>query len=260
MKKILTIGILLLFIGLIFTPLYGGSSPFDDTTPPVTTHSLDPPEPDGDNNWYVSNVTVTLNATDDLSGVKTIYYRISEGGWKQGEWKNYSSDIVKFVMNHDCLIDGLIEYYAVDYAGNQEEIKSFNGIDIDQLPPEANATLELYKEDGFWYVDFILIVEDACSGCVCRIEFFINDGLQEIIEGRGPDYVFTIQWSFDFPKHTFWFYCYDEAGNVAIVFIDPSDIKPPLKNQNYFEFFLGWLYRFSILQKILTVLGSIYFW
>ena len=52
---------------------------YDDTTPPVTTHSLDPPEPDGWNGWYVSDVNVTLTATDDESGVKEIKYCVNRG-------------------------------------------------------------------------------------------------------------------------------------------------------------------------------------
>lgn len=43
---------------------------FDEhTTPPVTILSLNPPESDGDNGWYLSDVAVTLNATDDITNI-----------------------------------------------------------------------------------------------------------------------------------------------------------------------------------------------
>jgi len=38
----------------------------NDTTPPVTTISFGPLYPDGYNGWYVSDVTITLEATDDM--------------------------------------------------------------------------------------------------------------------------------------------------------------------------------------------------
>ena len=44
-----------------------------DTTPPTTTLSLVGSQ--GGIGWYVSDVTVTLDATDDLTSVATTYYR-----------------------------------------------------------------------------------------------------------------------------------------------------------------------------------------
>ncbi|GAH12804.1 unnamed protein product, partial [marine sediment metagenome] len=51
-----------------------------DTTPPYTEIILDGTM--GDNNWYVSVVTVTLNATDEGSGVESTWYRVDSGYWK----------------------------------------------------------------------------------------------------------------------------------------------------------------------------------
>ena len=76
--KTLAVDVILLFIGMGINPAIANN---DDTTPPITTHTLDPPEPDGLNGWYVSNVNVTLTATDDMSGVNVTYYRINGGEW-----------------------------------------------------------------------------------------------------------------------------------------------------------------------------------
>ncbi|GAH74151.1 unnamed protein product, partial [marine sediment metagenome] len=51
-----------------------------DTTPPVTTCALDG-EKEGD--VYISSVTVTLNATDDMSGVNYTMYCVDRGEWYQ---------------------------------------------------------------------------------------------------------------------------------------------------------------------------------
>ena len=105
---------------------------FDDTTPPVTTITFDPPVPNGLNGWYVTDVNVTLNATDDLSGVKTIYYQINGG-----PLESHDGDYFNFTLDHDCL-DGYIEYYSVDNEGNVEQVKSVR-ISIDQLPRGGSA-------------------------------------------------------------------------------------------------------------------------
>ncbi|EMR74601.1 PKD domain protein [Thermoplasmatales archaeon SCGC AB-540-F20] len=186
--------------------------------PPITIISLYPPYTDGDNGWYVSNVTVYLEACDDEE-VSNIYYRVAGG-----EWMNHSGDVISFILDYDCLNGGLIEYYAIDNLGFQEEIKS-KSIDMDQLPPDIGDPIwEAFKEGGKWYVTFLVNATDACSG-IDRVEMFINDGEHEIIVGAGPTYEFVVEWSKAFKSVTFWFYCYDVAGNVASVSVDGSDIE-----------------------------------
>ena len=251
MNKLITLGIMLLFLGMTISSTTGIIVSNDDTTPPVTTCALDPPDPDGDNGWYVSNVTVTLNATDDMSGVKAIYYKIPGS-----EWKNHTGDFLIFILDYDCLI-GRIEFYSVDNAGNQEETKSVR-INIDQLPPDIEeVTWEAFQDPpiyGLWYVTFTVNATDACSG-IDRVETFINDGEHEIIVGAGPTYEFIIEWSPVFKSVTFWFYCYDEAGNVASVSVNGSDIKSYSYSQSYRTLFLRWLDRFPLLQCLLDILG-----
>ncbi|GAI08214.1 unnamed protein product, partial [marine sediment metagenome] len=85
-----------------------------DTTPPVTTHKFDGIT--GDNNWYKSNVAVTLTAEDypppsEPSGVDYTKYQIDEGGWK-----TYKAP---FVVSDDG--KHTLYYYSVDFAGNVED-------------------------------------------------------------------------------------------------------------------------------------------
>ena len=190
-KKIMVLSIIVLLIGMSITSSGGNTIFSDDTTPPVTTCTLDPPGPDGLNGWYVSNVFVRLNATDDISGVKEIHFRLAES-----EWLVQSGDEVIFLLPHDCLIDGLIEFYAVDYAENQEEIKSYCCIDIDQVPPDIALSFEVIggnPVDG-WDIAFTAEAMDDCSGME-RVEFYLNDVLQETVTGPGPLYEWTFHYS-----------------------------------------------------------------
>jgi len=183
LSKTLVIGVIFLFIGMSFQSSIGFSN-YDDTTPPVTTCTLDPPEPDGLNGWYVSDVTVTLNATDDMSGVDFTYYRI------KFEWWLLYSEPFTLPFDGD---DILIEYYSVDYAGNVEDVKSFM-LDIDQTPPEIDLCYESdYDLSLGWIWLCTSTATDSMSG-MDRVEFYINDILQETIYGPGPYY----EWIWDY--------------------------------------------------------------
>jgi hypothetical protein len=158
----------------------------DDTTPPVSTHTLDPPEPDGNNSWYVSDVNVTLNATDDLSGVKEIRYTINGGAQQVIPGDNGS-----FILSEDG-DDIYVEYWAIDNSGNAEKKNSFT-IDIDQTPPEIEITYEVIGGNPLrgWDFEFTATATDAMSG-VEKVEFWYNGVLQDTVYGPGPEYQWTL--------------------------------------------------------------------
>ena len=180
LTKTLVFGIILLLIGISVTPSIGISNN-DDTTPPVTTHTLDPPEPNGNNGWYVSNVTVELTATDDLSGVKEI--RISICGDPEIV---IPGNYVHFFLDEDC--NYYVDYWAIDNAGNVEP-KNRLYINIDKTAPDVRLIYEVfyyysYRELRF---KFTAIATDDISGME-RVEFFIDNEHQETIYGIGPEY------------------------------------------------------------------------
>ncbi|MEU2623525.1 hypothetical protein ABZ642_36400 [Streptomyces sp. NPDC007157] len=85
-----------------------------DTTPPVTKATTAPP-PDG-HGVHHSNVTVTLTATDHVSGVARTEYNLDGRGWKQ-----YTSRIkVRGDGKH------LLLFHSVDHAQNHESAKSLS--------------------------------------------------------------------------------------------------------------------------------------
>ena len=174
-RNILAIGITFLLLSVAVTPIIGISNN-DDTTPPVTTISFNPPIPNGENGWYVSDVTVRLNATDDLSGVNVTYYRIDGG-----KWVIYESP---FIISEDG-DDILIEFYSVDKAGNVEEVKS-QRLDIDQTEPYMEIFWEYIGGDPLsgWELLIEAWATDDMSG-MNRVEFRL-DNAYETVYGPGP--------------------------------------------------------------------------
>jgi flagellar hook assembly protein FlgD len=93
-----------------------------DGTPPVT--KAVPASTAGANGWIVSPVKVTLTATDKMSGVKSISWRVNEG------------DVYAYDTVATLTANGVREfqYRAVDKAGVRETWKSIT-FRIDTKPP-----------------------------------------------------------------------------------------------------------------------------
>ena len=156
-RKSIAFGIILMFVGISSFSISSGGLPRDDTTPPVTTATLNPPETNGDNGWYTCDVWVTLNATDNESGVNATYYRIDDGVWQL-----YTGPFPLFN-------DGIhhIGYYSDDNMGNIEPMQSVQ-CNIDQTAPTVNLTIKL-RWDMFPKL-FIANCNDETSG-MDRVEF-----------------------------------------------------------------------------------------
>lgn len=115
--KILALGIILLFV-CSSVPIVSA----DDITPPVTTHTIDGVM--GENNFYISDVVVTLNATDDLSGVNVTQYTT----W--GPLYVYSEPLIFAGEGAE-----IVGYRSIDNAGNVEATKLTPTFAIDKYPP-----------------------------------------------------------------------------------------------------------------------------
>jgi len=85
-----------------------GTAGSEDTTPPVTNCSL---AGDLEGDVYTSDVTVTLTATDDDSGVNYTMYKIDGGTWE-------TYDAAPFVVSGNG--EHTVAFYSVDIAGNEE--------------------------------------------------------------------------------------------------------------------------------------------
>src|SRR2546423_7320348 len=124
-----------------------------DTVAPVTTASLSGTS--GSNGWFISAVTVYLNASDATSGVGNITYRIDGG-----TWSTYAGPFVLAEGRHT------VDFYATDQAGILES-KVTRTILVDTTRPSTNATLSGTPGHNPWYITGVTVylnASDATSG------------------------------------------------------------------------------------------------
>jgi len=184
-----------------------------DCYPPTTYCFFDPSVPNGLCGWYVSNVTVTLNAIDNESGVNRTYCNLLPPGEVFTEPINISEDGIYNIV-----------FESIDNVGNTECMKSVT-LKIDKTPPNGTLEWVIHRIGCFkWKIIFYVNISEDLSG-IDKIEFYLNDYLQDTISGPGPIYgwVFTFYYKEEWAlKIVVW----DSAGNNATFIINLSDIHP----------------------------------
>jgi hypothetical protein len=187
------------------TPTIERANFVDDTTPPVTTIDFDPCTPDGDNDWYTDYVEACLHAMDDLSGVKTIYYRVDGG-----EWKNHNGEYLYFIVDESG--EHVVEYYSIDNAGNMEDVKSAT-FKMDLEKPIAKCDWSQISKYKF---KFTIDASDETSG-INRVEFWWDDEYQYTDYEPPYEWILEISDGNDVAKQDFIypFYVFDNAGLVT---------------------------------------------
>ncbi|MCD6506399.1 PQQ-binding-like beta-propeller repeat protein [Candidatus Poribacteria bacterium] len=188
-----------------------------DSLPPETTISISGTA--GDNNWYISDVTLTLFATDTGSGVKETKYKIGSGSWQ-----DYSSPST-------ISTEGIttIYYYSVDNADNQEDERS-REIKIDKTKPTGSISINNGAETANSApVTLTLSASDAISGMGEGAQMrFSNDG--DTWSTPEP-FSTTKQWTLSSGDGTKTVYVKykDVAGNWSDAFSDTIllDTTPP---------------------------------
>jgi hypothetical protein len=229
-------------------PIVERANYVDDTTPPVTTITFDPPEPDGLCGWYVSNVTIIMNATDDISGVNKIYYSINSEPWQV-----YDEPIL---LHQNGVFN--IVYFSIDNAGNIEFPK-LSYLKIDQTPPEIEFTYVWSGKKPPYTFTYIINAIDTTSGII-RVDLYLNAELQYTFFEPGP-YIYIIweiQWV-PVPKSIFRAIAYNFAGlSTYDDIIDPKLSKNRIINAPFLSFLQNFIQShpnlFPILQKLLQSL------
>jgi hypothetical protein len=172
-----------------------------DSTAPVT--SVLTSEKDS-NGWYNSEVHVTLNAVDSLSGVNSTEYRIGT----EGSWLPYTE---AFVITEEG--SNLVQYRSTDNAGNQEDIKEAV-IKIDKTKPSFSLKVDgntLNENAAFEdYLPLTFQAEDSLSG-IATAKIKLNDNTYSLDSGNAS---LNIDMAGKIGSNTAYITVVDKAGNV----------------------------------------------
>ncbi len=196
-----------------------------DATPPVVQIIVDPPNPNGQNGWYITNPSISFNVYDPPlngtsvpgSGIASIMFKIDDGCWM-----TYTGP---FVITADGTHS--ITVMAIDRVGNigMSEILSYK---VDT----HNPTITLSKKIGFNSITFTANVSDFGSG-VERV-VFSTDYEQVTIYEPGP-YIWRLS-PIPGPNGTnVKAQVFDYAGRSSIVFsgsITPQAAPQPQQCQS----------------------------
>ena len=173
----------------------------EDTTPPTTTITLNPPAPNGNNGWYTTSVSFNLTCTDDSSGCNATYFCVD----------TINTCNPENVFQQEQLINEsnvwYVRFYSVDNAGNVEEIKSVE-IKIDMESPlfEAIQHSPQEPEEGE-QLTISANATDNLSG-VERIELYVNDALKSTCNSSSCTFTITTPSTL-----VYYLVAYDNAGN-----------------------------------------------
>ncbi|HWR63048.1 MAG TPA: Ig-like domain-containing protein, partial [Candidatus Thermoplasmatota archaeon] len=181
--------------------------PPPDDIPPVTNATVSGNV--GQNDWYVTNVQVTLIAVDfggELPmGVNNTYYSINDPD--PTTWELYTTPIV---VDDHCF-HGTVYFYSDDkkIPPNVEEVKNVS-FKIDQDPP-------IFTDYTFTPVNFMkdewlckATGVDSCSGIVL-VEFYVDGTLIGNVTGEPYEFEFDGK-----PTNNSQALAYDAAGNSAL--------------------------------------------
>lgn len=130
-----------------------------DTQPPALELAMTVPAPSG---WHTSAVTLFANASDSISGLSLVEYRVNSSEWQSGSSVTVADDG-----------EYVVQFRAVDQAGNQS-LSLPQSFRVDQTPPtSAFDNLPPQKVSG----DLVIQGNsfDALSG-LSSVEISIDGG------------------------------------------------------------------------------------
>jgi len=154
----------------------------------------------GEDGWFVSAVTVYLNASGGVGGVNHTYYEIDYGAWQE-----YTAPFV--VADSGGYT---IRYYSVDTDGN-EEIVSSTLLKIDTQAPQVVKIGQISDGNGtahWWYT-----LRDNNSG-INRSQYSLDNGTSwtEVDDLTSVNTTSSFQ---EIGSHTIMIKVWDNASNYA---------------------------------------------
>ena len=168
-------------------------TPVVDTTPPVTTAN------GADDAWHRTNVTLTMSATDDGSGVSFTEYAVDGGAWVR-------AGVVTVSLGRKGSNSGVhvVAYRSADLAGNVEA-EQYAYVRLDGRVPvtASNANASTYSGS----FTLLFSASDAHSGVAATYYALdgkaFKQGVSAQVTGKGT--------------HTVRYYSVDNAANAESV-------------------------------------------
>ncbi len=186
------------------TPQIGIDAVAPVTSEPSYTGTL------GRNGWYISPVTVNLNAFDATSGVSVTYHQVDGGAWEPGSMFQVATDGMR-----------TIRYYSMDAACNEEvEQVASMPLKIDRSPPATSAEADGISRNG-WFVaspvTVTLQATDLVTGTqtsgVDTIRYRVDSGSWQQHSGTEVSFTVSLPQGHGEWMHTVEYYATDLAGN-----------------------------------------------
>ena len=202
-RKGIVLVVMLLFIGIsVFSS--SGYLISNKTTSRGITISFDPSEPNGDNGWYVTSVTVYFYA-DNGTIIESIYIRIDGGSW-QSIPGNHIELTFEGEHTYDFLV---IDKEENNYPFGPYEIK------IDTFSPEVELIWEIC---GNIFTGKYILLTATCQDSggngfsgISHVEFYMNETVQAVDDT--PPYTWILKWPYPPPISFLKVVAYDNAGN-----------------------------------------------
>lgn len=176
------------------------------------TITIDPAEPNGNFEWYITPVYATFHAEDDIR-LAYIYYKVTteeqtDPNWTQVDIRNENTRKYNLTIKID--IDGvhIANFYAVDHVGNIGSIHTSHWIQIDMSFPEVSLSKE---KISLYEIKFTADATDTTSG-IHTVKFYIDNMTEPTNEDTTSPYEFI--WS-GIGNHTITAKVCDFAGNEA---------------------------------------------
>ena len=217
--------------------------PVSDQAAPVTTATASPAAPDRSNGWYTSDVTVSLAAKDDISGVAKTEYSLDGGN----TWTSYSTPVM---FNQDGQYT--VSYRSTDYAGNVEVAKTIS-FKLDSTAPEItvkNLVNGSYNDSQD--VTPAITLDESLSGIDASMTTITLDGQAVQHGGTIPLY------SLPLGSHTFIVTASDLAGNTSqevVLFQTTTSIQSMQDLVTRFTK-AGWIHNAGIANSLKSKLAS----
>jgi parallel beta-helix repeat protein len=176
-----------------------------DSIPPVTAD-------DYIEKWYNKDFIINLNASDNLSGVQEIFYRINNGSILSVYGNGYP-----LISNEGS--NNTLEYWAVDWMNNEEPHHFLMEIKLDKTKPTVSFETDKVVKVGENVIFNATGCKDDLSGIV-SYEWNLGDGTKK--SGVIVSHNYTETGSFNVTLTVT-----DAAGNTNSTKITVEVVEPP---------------------------------